>query len=154
MQQHSQLVNRHSHTSNQRKFQFFRERVKCGFLFLFLYHNYFAQAILEKKQVLQFNVKIINILAISQEAHQQHFKKNILFKHAFIHRYLDPTCVMFLPVNMPLTIAKEKTTRNFQTHFHADSSMLHWISFLYLPHQRFHSSATALGKEGGFRIAH
>lgn len=122
------------------------------FFFLSLYQNYFAQAILEKKkQVLQFYVKIINILAISQEADQQHLKKNILFKHAFIHIYLDHSFVMFLPVNMPLTIAKEKTTRNFQTHFHADSSVLHWISFLYLPHQRFHSSAAALGKEGGFR---
>lgn len=154
MQQHNQLVNRHSHTSNQRKFQFFRERVKCGFFFSFYIIIILLKQFWKKKQVLQFNVKIINILAISQEAHQQHFKKNILFKHAFIHRYLEPTCVMFLPVNMPLTIAKEKTTSNFQTHFHADSSMLHWISFLYLPHQRFHSSATALGKEGRFRIAH
>lgn len=105
----------------------------------------------KKHQVLQFYVKIINILAISQEANQQHLKKSIFFKHAFIHIYLDHSFVMFLPVNMPLTIAKEKTTRNFHTHFHADSSVFHWISFLYLPHQRFHSSAAALGKEGGLR---
>lgn len=51
------------------------------FFFLFLYRNYLAQAILEKKpQVLQFDVKIINILAISQEADQQHLKKESLLQ--------------------------------------------------------------------------
>lgn len=123
--------------------------------FLFLYIIILLKQFWKKKkQVLQVHVKIINILALSQEADQQHFKKNILSKHASIPIYLDHSFVTSLPVNMPVTIAKEKTTRNFQTHFHADSSVLHWISFLYLPHQRFHSSAVALGKEGGFRIVH
>lgn len=35
---------------------------------------------------------------------------------------------------MTVTTA-EKKPRNFQAHFHADSSVFYWVSFLYLPHQ-------------------
>ena len=151
MQQYSQLVDK-TILKIRESFSSSVKELNEDF-FLFLYHIILLKQFW-KKTNLQFHVKIINILAISQEANQQHFKNNILFKHAYIHIFLDHSFVTFLPVNMPLTTAREKTTRNFQTHFHADSSVLHWISFLYLPHQRFHSSATALRKEGGFRIAH
>lgn len=50
----------------------------------------FAQAIWERNKFLQFYIKIINILALSQEADQEHFKKDFLLeKHTFIRIDLE-----------------------------------------------------------------
>lgn len=152
MRQKSQLADRHSHTSDQTKFQFSHERVKCGIpppphtsiSQLFLLRQFEKET-----SFYSFTLKLL----IFQHYHRKQIKSILKRISSWKNTHSSAqtqnrSFVMFLPVNMPLTTAKEKTTRNFQTHCHADSSVLHWLAFLYLPHQRFQSSARALGKQG------
>lgn len=149
-QQHSQLVNIPI-LKIRGSFSFSVEELKCAplpHITIILLKQFWRG---KKHKFYSFMLKLLIFSNITGSRSTAFLKEYPLETH--IHPHRDHSFVMFLPVNMPLTIAKGKTTRNFQTHFHADSSGLPWLSFLSLPHRRLHLSAAALGEEGRLRIA-